>query len=351
MYFSNEYSTAVMGNASVAWLTQQLQNKNEPFFMTVAPHAPHEPYTPAPWYVNATVPNIPYPRHPWLNHSAEGHVPWLAALPPLTHERMQGVEFMWFERFRALMAVDDVIREVINLLAKFGELDNTYVFFTSDHGHHLGEFRLPEGKEHCYEFDIRVPFAVRGPGVPKNKSLPILTSNVDLGPTFIELAGGTVPPQMDGQSFAHYLTNPSMWLDENKDKTNQDTWNRQALIIEYYTVANWTADYVMGKSVINDCPNNTWRALRFVSEDFGNLLYVEYTNIEDWWFQAVNFYELYDIDNDPFQLTNIYYTTPLKLQQHLHDLLVEQYACGSGGSWDAKSNCTLPFPNRNFAYL
>lgn len=345
LYYTHEYSTAVMGNASVQWLAQTLQDTKEPFFMAVAPHAPHEPYTPAPWYNNSKVPDIPYPRQPWHDYHAEGKVPWLAALPPLTAQQHKNVQFMWEQRFRALMAVDDIVKEVIKLLTKYNVLDNTYVFFTSDHGHHLGEFRLTEGKEHPYEFDVRVPFAVRGPGVPANKTLPILTSNVDLGPTFIELAGGKVPPQMDGQSFAQYLKNPSWAEDGAKKNVAAPTWNREALPIEYYSVANWPANYKEGVTSFNDCPNNTYRALRFMDSDFGNLLYVEYTTVSDWWFQHINFYELYDLAKDPYQLTNIYPKTTDSLKARLHDLMLTSYACGGG--FAKQSNCTAPFPPKS----
>ena len=86
-----------------------------------------------------------------------------------------------------------------------GQLDNTYLFFTSDNGYHIGEHRLRAGKLTAYEEDIRVPLFVRGPGVPAGALRGEFVGNVDLAPTFAALARAAVPDFIDGRSLVPLL--------------------------------------------------------------------------------------------------------------------------------------------------
>ena len=74
---------------------------------------------------------------------------------------------------------------------------------------------------------------------------------------------------------------------------------------EYTGLAAWPG--ANSKKRLNDCPNNTYRALRYrnVSGEPG-MLYAEFTAAPDWGFDAVDFRELYDLSADPFQLDNLW---------------------------------------------
>jgi hypothetical protein len=86
-----------------------------------------------------------------------------------------------------MLAVDDMIRRIVETLEDTGELDNTYLVFTSDNGFHLGQHRLGKGKQTPYDEDIRVPLTVLGPKVASNA--PVDPDNPEPSPPIA--AGGT----------------------------------------------------------------------------------------------------------------------------------------------------------------
>ncbi len=155
-----------------------------PFFMWVGTQAPHAPATPAPRHEGAFA-EARLPRGPSFDEGDVSDKPdWVRDNPHLDGERIAPMQDLYRDRLRSMLAVDALVGRLVDALEARGELDNTYIFFSSDNGWHAGEHRLTPGKWTAYEEDVRVPLIVRGPGVPKGRTLPQLVLNNDLAPTW-----------------------------------------------------------------------------------------------------------------------------------------------------------------------
>jgi arylsulfatase A-like enzyme len=261
-----DYETDVLARKTVDFIRRATAD-GKPFFAYLAPSAPHFRPIPAPRHAGAFADGRA-PRTAAFNEANVSAKPaWVQAQPALTPENERQIDELWRERMRTLLAVDELVQSVIDALKASGQLGNTYVFVTSDNGFHLGEHRIEKGKGTPYEESLRVPLFVRGPGVPRGKTLPHLVTNVDLAPTFAELAGARAPARVDGRSLVGLLS---------RTPTDVGSW-RIDLLAEY-----WAADD-------EGVPN--WAALRT-----DTLTYVEYATGER---------ELYDLNDDPYEADNL----------------------------------------------
>jgi len=100
--------------------------------------------------------------------------------------------------------IDREIGRVLEQLDAMGELDNTYIFFTSDHGIAVGRHGLM-GKQNLYEHTWRVPMIVRGPGIKAGARTDAMVYLLDLLPTFCQLTGTPIPDTVEGESFDKVL--------------------------------------------------------------------------------------------------------------------------------------------------
>ncbi len=197
-------------------------------------------------------------------------------------------------------------------LRESGELDNTYIFFTSDNGWHAGEHRLTAGKWTAYEEDVKVPLIVRGPGVPAGRTLPHMVLNNDLAPTFADLAGVDHPDFVDGRSLEPLLTD---------DPPPLEDW-RSAFLVEAATELGPTAvPPLSGDQLPEDwrnVPREDWGRPGLEAVRTVDRLYVEYGDGER---------ELYDLKKDPYQLDNRYETANLEHLRRLQGRLAALRAC------------------------
>ena len=100
--------------------------------------------------------------------------------------------------------IDIQIGRVLAKLEAMGELENTYIFYTSDHGMAIGRHGL-QGKQNLYEHTFRVPFIAKGPGIKAGARALGNVYLLDVLPTICELSGVPTPETSEGKSFANVL--------------------------------------------------------------------------------------------------------------------------------------------------
>lgn len=269
---------------------------DQPLLLYIAPFDPHSPATPTPRHAGLYA-DAPLPPSPSFDEADVSDKPsYVRDLPPLAPWQKEAVTRHNRQRLRALRAVDDLVETVVGALEQTGRLGNSYVFYTSDNGFHMGQHRLFVGKTTAYEEDIRVPMVVRGPGVPAGQRLEPMVLNNDLAPTFAAIAGLEPPSFVDGRSFLELMVRP------------QSAW-RQSFLIERRQMETHE---LTGNAIID--------AIRTAAHT-----YVEYGTGER---------ELYDLQADPYQLDNRIRSADPALVAALAGRLAELKNC-------AASNCRM----------
>jgi N-acetylglucosamine-6-sulfatase len=195
------------------------------------------------------------------------------------------------ERAEMLMSIDEGFGKIVAQLEKTGELDNTVIVFTSDHGYWYGEHGLNEERRLAYEEGIRIPLLIRYPTkIKAGTRYSDMVLNIDLAPTIIEMAGGRPDGAIQGKSMVPILEN------------RQQKPFRSSFLIEYNTDSVWPRTVNMGYKAI--------RTDRYK--------YIRYNELE-------GMDEFYDLKKDPFELNNLIGQTSYKAKIGEAKRLLDEY--------------------------
>ncbi len=160
------------------------RNPGQPFCYWFGPTLTHRPYTSGSgkelWGLDP--------------ESVRGKLPKF--MPDVPEVRDDFLDYMG-----QVMALDSAVGAIVDRLREAGELDNTILVLSGDHGMP----GVPGGKCNLYDFGVAVPLIVRGPGIKAGRVVDDFVNLMDLAPTFLDAAGLTPPTAMTGRSFMDVL--------------------------------------------------------------------------------------------------------------------------------------------------
>lgn len=193
----------VVADDAVDYL-KQASSQDSPFFMYIAFNAPHDPRQSPREFVEQYPPekiSLPknfLPEYPFKDQ--------IGCEPTLRDEKLvpfprteHAIRVHRAEYYAIVSHLDQQIGRILDALERSGKKDNTWIFFTADHGLAVGRHGLV-GKQNLYEHSVRVPFVAIGPEVAAGAKVEAPIYLQDVMPTALELAGIDRPEHVEFNS-------------------------------------------------------------------------------------------------------------------------------------------------------
>jgi len=349
------YVTDIITDKAIGWLDQR--KEDEPFCLLVHHKAPHRNWMPDTTYLDMFAEDLPVPdtffdsyetreesagtqemsvaRHMSPNYDlmmeSEEEFGWtvgynqkqLEKMSPEFRERWQShydrenekfakmnlsgrdLDIYKYQRYiknylRCIASVDDNVGRLLDYLDESGLAENTIVVYTSDQGFYLGEHGWYD-KRWMYEESLRMPLMVRFPeSIQAGSVSDHMVQNIDFAPTFLDIAGVEIPDDMQGRSLKPIL-----------EGEEPEEWRKDI----YYHYYEYPGVHAVKR--------------HYGIRDSRYKLFHSYYDIDKW--------ELYDLQNDPDELHNVYDDPAYKeirigLEKRLSDLQ-QEYAEADPSLW------------------
>lgn len=202
----------------------------------------------------------------------------------------------WATHYDTVRMTDNDVRNIMADLKKDGLLENTIVFFFSDHGSN----RSLRHKQFCYEGGVHVPLIISGPGVEKNKIRNEIMSGLDISATTLVMAGIELPEYLHGRDLFAKDYQPRNHVISARDRCDFSIDRIRTVRTEKYRyLKNFLTDRILLQPQYRDPqpPTKRLRALHASGE---------LAEIPEWaFFGKRPSEELYDIEKDPHQVNNL----------------------------------------------
>jgi arylsulfatase A-like enzyme len=270
--YKGQYADDLATDRALAWLSEK---RDKPFCLLLWFQTPHSPFFRArrhlDLYSGVTIPKPAtfdddlkgYPGKPKAFVDAENKIGTTA-----TEDAARSLEETVKDYYAGLVAVDENIGRIFQHLEKSGELEDTAILQTSDHGFFLGEWRLYD-KRLMHEPSIRVPLMLRYPKRIKPGAVrDEMILDIDIAPTLLDLAEVKIPDHLPGKSIVGLAS------------TNDANWRKE-----------WFYDYYEYPGAEQVKPHRGIRTERY------KLIH---------YYQEPQEFELYDLANDPGETQNLY---------------------------------------------
>ena len=263
-YIGDKFSTELFTDAAVQFLENY--EKPNPFFLYLSFTSPHDPRTPPDEYATMYPPeDIPVPEnflpeHPFDNGEMRIRDEMLAPFPRTPEIVQQHIA----DYYGMISHMDAEMGRVLQTLEAVGQLDNTIIIYTADHGLAVGQHGL-FGKQNLYSHSIRVPSIFVGPGVPEGQSVDTLTYLYDVFPTVCDLTKVDCPDTVEGYSLVPLMEG---CVDKVRDTV-----------------------FAAYKDIHRTVSDGRWKLIRYyVSEETG---------------RGTDCIQLFDLEQDPWETTNL----------------------------------------------